>query len=579
VTYARIAKPMDYEISPKISTENRQKLNKYSDVVAQLLWNRGFGSNEQAEAFISVDYDKGIHDPFDLKDINTVTERILRAISNDEKICIYSDYDADGIPGAVVLSDFFRKINFKNFFVYIPHRNKEGFGLNKKAIEKIADQNAKLIITIDCGISDVLPINFAVEKNIDVIVTDHHDPNDHKSKAIAVINPKQKDCNYKEKNLCGAGVIFKVVQALIKKGNSNINGVSINPGWEKWLLDMVGIATLSDMVPLVGENRIFAKYGLAVMRKSPRKGFVRLLRECKVDQTKIVEDDVGFSISPRINAASRMDEPETAYRMLFTDSDVEADETVKHLHKINAERKSVVSVMVKEIKKDLGKKHDKSIVVRGSPDWSPSLLGLAANSVVEAYKKPVFLWGRGCGENLKGSCRSDGTVDLVKMMNAVAPGFIGEFGGHEMAGGFIVYDDGVYTLPEELEKAYEKAKNDFEKISKKVDAELILDDVNWNLFNDIQKLAPFGVGNEKPSFIFKNLTVEKSENFGKEKNHLKLSFKKSDGRMITAIKFFAADNEHLAKIISGQKINLVANLEKSDFGRYPELRLRIVNIQ
>ncbi len=570
---------MDYKISPTISTENRQKLNKYSDVLAQILWNRGFGSNEEAEAFISVDYDKGIHDPFDLKDIGIAIERILRAISDGEKICIYSDYDADGIPGAVILSDFFRKIGFKNFFVYIPHRNKEGFGLNKKAIEKIAEQGTKLIITIDCGISDVEPIDFATEKNIDVIVTDHHDPNDHKSKAIAVINPKQKGCNYKEKNLCGAGVIFKVVQALIKKGNSNINGVSINPGWEKWLLDMVGIATLSDMVPLVGENRIFAKYGLAVMRKSPRKGFVRLLRECKVDQTKIVEDDVGFSISPRINAASRMDEPETAYRMLFTDSDAEADETVKHLHKINAERKSTVAVMVKEIKKDLGKKHDKSIVVKGSPDWSPSLLGLAANSIVEAYKKPVFLWGRGCGENLKGSCRSDGTIDLVKMMNAVPPGFIGEFGGHEMAGGFIVYDDGVYTLSEELEKAYKKAKNNFEKVSKKVDAELILDDVNWNLFNDLQKLSPFGVGNEKPVFLFKNLTIEKAENFGKEKNHLKLSFRKSDGRLITAIKFFASENEYLSKIISGQKINLVANLEKSDFGRYPELRLRIVEVE
>jgi single-stranded-DNA-specific exonuclease len=165
------------------------------------------------------------------------------------------------------------------------------------------------------------------------------------------------------------------------------------------------------------------------------------------------------------------------------------------------------------------------------------------------------------------------------MMNAVPPGFIGEFGGHEMAGGFIVYDDGVYTLSEELEKAYKKAKNNFEKVSKKVDAELILDDVSWNLFNDLQKLSPFGVGNEKPVFLFKNLTVEKAENFGKEKNHLKLSFRKPDGRLVTAIKFFAGENEYLSKIISGQKINLVANLEKSDFGRYPELRLRIVEVE
>ncbi|HMP67369.1 MAG TPA: single-stranded-DNA-specific exonuclease RecJ [Candidatus Paceibacterota bacterium] len=617
---------MSYQIRPQINSTDRQKLNKYSDIVAHLLYYRGLTDNESAEKFINCDYDffespeSGICDPFKLKDIDVTIKRIMDAISAGEKICIYSDYDADGIPGAVILSDFFRKINFLNFFVYIPHRNKEGFGLNTSAIEKISEQGANLIITIDCGISDVEPIRFATELGIDVIVTDHHNPNGHISTAIAVINPHQPGCQYPDKNICGSGVIFKVVQALIRRGQEKIDsGTSSDEaflsrykdswpkdGWEKWLLDMVGIATLSDMVPLIGENRIFAKYGLTVMRKSPRKGFCRLLRECKVDQSKIVEDDVGFSIAPRINAASRMDEPEMAYKMLFTDDDTEADFTVKHLHKINDERKGKVSAMVKEIKKFLGENSASAslpIVVKGNPNWQPSLLGLAASSIVEATGKPVFLWGRGDGHDFKGSCRSNGMVNLVEMMNAVKSGIIGEFGGHKMAGGFVVLEKGIFDLEPELEKAYQKTLNGEPAIEIIIDSKLLISDINYSFYKDLEKLAPFGTGNEKPIFLFENISVHTVEKFGKNKEHLKLIFKKNDNSVvrhndvarhnrggngtggspkdagtISAIKFFSADDENLGKIVAGSTINLVANVESSTFGRYPELRLRILEI-
>jgi len=569
-----------YEIKKELTTTEREKLNKYSDTLAKLLFHRGILDNKTADEFINVDYEKGINDPFLLKDIDKATDRILGAIKNKETICVYSDYDADGIPGAVVLSDFFRKIGYENFFSYIPHRNLEGFGLNLGAIEKISEKGAKLIITIDCGITDIKPIDLAVEKGIDVIVTDHHDPNGHEPNTVATINQKQPGCEYPDKNLCGAGVIFKVVQALIKKGNEQ-KMFEVAEGWEKWLLDMVGIATLSDMVPLVGENRVFAKYGLTVMQKSKRKGFLKLLKKAWLKPRDIAEDDVGFTISPRINAASRMDAPEMAYKMLFTDDDVEADQTVTYLDKINNERKGKVSAMVKDIKKFLDKDSktgERKIIVHGNPNWQPSLLGLAASSIVDTYKRPVFLWGRGEGKTLKGSCRSDGSCNLVEIMNEIKPGVIFDFGGHEMAGGFEITDEGVFEIDAEMEKAFEKAKTKNIDSKIMIDQRVVIDDLTWGLFNDLNKLSPFGVENPKPVFVLEKVKIDEIELFGKTKDHQKIIFRNSEGKNINAIKFFVGGDDKYLKLESGQTIDLIFNLEKSTFGRYPELRLKVVEV-
>lgn len=589
---------MSYKIRPELNTEQREKLNEFSDVVAHLLFHRGLVDNTTAQDFLKQDYEKHSHDAGLLKGMNKTVDRILDAILNDEKICIFSDYDADGIPGAVILSDFFKQIGYKNIFVYIPHRNKEGFGLNSGAIDKISEDGAKLLITIDCGISDVEEIAQATDAGIDVIITDHHDPNGHESRAYAVVNPKQPDCEYPDKNLCGSGVIFKVVQALLAKIRADEKlqekisekvdtpiMEQIKEGWEKWLLDMVGIATLSDMVPLVGENRVFAKYGLFVMQKSRRKGFQKLLKIARLNQNQIAEDDVGFTISPRINAASRMDSPELAFKMLSTDDETEADDVVKHLDKINNERKGHVAAMVKEINKVLIEQHaehaDKKLVVYGNPNWQPSLLGLAASSIVGSHKKPVFLWGRGDGENLKGSCRSDGSLNLVELMNNVDHGTIYGFGGHMMAGGFEVTDDGVFNLHAELEKAHKKtqsSENDPDFGAVAIDRKLSIDEIDWKLFNDINKLAPFGVGNEKPVFLLEGVKIRSVDQFGKTKNHTKVLLQKNNGATLSAIKFFSDGDGKLEKMQAGGQVNLIVNLEKSTFGRYPELRLRIIDV-
>ncbi|MDD5068556.1 MAG: single-stranded-DNA-specific exonuclease RecJ [Candidatus Pacebacteria bacterium] len=570
-----------YSTRACLPKDAEKELEAFPELTRHLLFHRGIQNGEDAKTFLNPDYISHVHDPFLLSGMEKAVQRILKAIEKKEKICIYSDYDMDGIPGAIVLSDFFKRIGYKeNIRVYIPHRHDEGFGLNHDAIEDIAKEGAKLLITIDCGIADPKEVAHANSLGLDVIVTDHHLPGKILPEAFAIINPKCSP-EYPFQDLCGSGVVFKLVQALLLK-----NDFGLKEGTEKWLLDMVGMATCSDMVPLVGENRVFAQYGLKVLRKSPRVGLVKFFAKNRVNQRDLTEDDIGFTIAPRINAASRMGDPMQAFRLLSTDDEAEADELSDYLNQVNDERKGVVASMVKEMKRKISerfaKKEMPKVLVMGNPLWRPSLLGLAANTLMEAHSRPVFLWGRDGGDGegaLKGSCRSDGSVSLVGLMQATRPGVFAEFGGHHMAGGFTVISDKVHFLEEELEHAYEKAREAYEKPDALVaDKKLLLEDVNWQTYGEIEKLAPFGVGNAKPVFLFDKVAIEEVKQFGKEKNHLELIFRKADGRKVSAISFFSSLKDFEVPIEKGSSVNLVASMEKSTFRNFPELRLRIIDI-
>jgi len=414
-----------YADRPKVFEKDREQLKQYPELLQELLISRGVLSTSDAEAFLSPDYERHVHDPFLMKGMERAVLRVLYAIEHKEPIVIYSDYDCDGIPGGVLLHDFFNMIGYENVSNYIPHRHEEGYGVNEKAISALVDGGAKLIITVDCGITDVSPIAYAQGRNVDVIVTDHHLPGEVLPPAHVVLNPKQEGDTYPEPMLCGSGVAFKLVQGVLSR-----NRFSLKEGKEKWLLDMVGLATIADMVPLRGENRVFAHFGLAVLRKSPRPGLQKLCRKMKVNQRYLTEDDIGFMLAPRINAASRMDEPMAAFRLLATLDEVEADMQAAHLNKINDQRKGLVASMAREIKKRVqSRMEEREIIVTGDPRWRPALLGLVANSLVEEYNRPVFLWGREGSNLLKGSCRSDGSVDVVLLMNEVKDILIGS-GGH-----------------------------------------------------------------------------------------------------------------------------------------------------
>ncbi len=533
-----------------------------------------------------------------LKDAEKAADRIISAIKNDEKIAIYADYDADGIPGASMWADFFNRIGYKNTVIYIPHRHDEGFGLNLNAVEKLASENVKLLVTLDCGITDVVPVAKANELGIQVIITDHHEPPPELPRAFAIIDHKQVDCAYPDKNLCGTGVGFKLIQAVLKKdkeaGSRKKSGSILPDSWkeghEKWLLDLVGIATMSDMVPLVGENRVFAYYGMSVLRKSPRKGLVRLLKKLKIAQQHLTEDDIAFMITPRINAASRMGAPMDAFKLLTADNEDDAEAAAEHLDAINNERKGVVASLVKEVKKTVNERYNDaipSVIVLGNPDWRPSLLGLAANSCAEEFNRPVFLWGRDGDKVIKGSCRSEGSSNVVELMRAVPVGVMTQFGGHQHSGGFAVSNEQIHYLEQHLNEAAGQIKNQKSKIEDiteerdskdMIDMELSLDAVDYRLNDDIAKLAPFGTGNPKPRFLFKKIVPSDVRTFGKGNDHVEITFKNKRGGKIPAISFFGATSEWAKKVEMNKPIDLIASVEKSMFRGRPELRLRIEDV-
>jgi len=574
-----------YAVREPIPETIDKEFGAFAPLVRSLLYARGIENVEEAEKFLNPNYDTHLHDPFLLKDMDRVVTRILKAFEKDEKIGIFSDYDADGIPGAVALHDFFKKIGFNNFVNYIPLRNEEGFGLNDSAIESLSKDEVKLIITIDCGITDVKQVDLANKLGVEVIITDHHIPAKKLPKAFAIINPKQKGCEYPEKMLCGSGVIFKVIQALILKIEKlKIKNLAISSGWEKWLLDMIGLATMSDMVPLLGENRVLSYFGMKVIQRSPRIGLQKLFSLLKINQNTVTEDDIAFMITPRINAASRMGVPLDAFKLLSTVDTVEAGVLAEHLNNKNDERKGVVGSMIREIKKRLEDRDEgmKHVFVFGNPVWKPSLLGLVANSFSDEHNRPVFFWGRNgeSGEKgiIKGSCRAGGDTDIVKLMEKCKDIFL-DYGGHKGAGGFSILQENIHTLEDRLNEAYiELSKTARVTLGVLVDKKLELDDVNWNTYSSVEKFAPFGLDNPKPLFLFEDVRITGMKLFGKEKNHLELKFKNSQKKDVTAMVFFKTDSSFDISLKEGNVINLVVTLEKSQFRNFPELRLRIVDV-
>ena len=552
-----------------------------SELVRDLLAKRGVASEEAIQAFLSPDYALHQHSPSLLSGIERAVARVFLAMETNERIAIYADFDCDGIPGASVLHDFFEKIGYSNFEVYLPHRDREGYGFHTDAIEKLGKNGVSLIITVDVGTTAIDSVRFAKEKGIDVIVTDHHEIPGELPDAVAVLNPKLAP--YPFPNLCGAGVAFKFVQALLIEGRRRglENFTKIPEGWEKWLLDLVAIATVADMVPLIGENRVLAYWGLQVLRKSPRPGIAALCTTTRMRKASITEDDIGFMIAPRINAASRMDEPDLAFRLLTTDSSTEADLLAQQLEKLNASRKGIVAGIVKTVRQRAKARFgpDEMVVVLGDTEWKPALLGLAANSIVGDRGGVAVLWGRDVNGKLKGSARSDGSLSVVALFSAAADCF-DEYGGHEASGGFSVKPDKVHVLPEALAKAAASLITELkaeELISH--DALVALREISTPLMNDISRLAPFGMENPKPVLRIPRTRIISVRRFGKDKNHTEVTLVCAETGMIQrAFQYFKAP-EHFSRIPEADlQVDVLATLEIDKFGNSSRPVLRLIDI-
>lgn len=583
------------------------------EVMKKLLARRGLTKKEEIQDFLQPEYAKWVKDPIGIKGMEEGANRVVDAMKHGEKICIYSDYDCDGIPGGVLLSDFFDHLGYTNRIHYIPHRHKEGYGINKPSIDKLKKEGVALMVTVDNGITNNDEVKYAQDNGIDVIVTDHHLPLREEAKGkstknkmgkqilpkgFVVINSKRDDCTYHDDMLCGCAVAWKLACAVLAKLRAELENKSdkkkvknISPlftvvlknvaktkdGWEKWWLDLVAISTIADMVPLQKENRALAYFGMKVLQKSSRPGLQKLLALTKTKQDKITAQDIAFTIAPRINASSRMGDPITAYHMLRNKLSAEAINAAEELEALNQLRKDTVKGIKHEV---MGYDLDlhTHVVVIGNESWGPGVLGLIAQEVFDETGKPTFVWGMGEQENeYKGSCRAPEHVNLVELMSACDTNTFLGLGGHAAAGGFSVEKSRVENLSNALNSAYEKlamSKEVPEEVMI-IDALLTFDHVSNDLNKELEKLEPCGEGNPKPTFSFRSDGALLVKEFGKKGGHFELMYPKTDGTSVKAIYFFGEP----AKLeIAKDRHTLIAQLEESHFGWKPELRLRVIDI-
>ena len=550
-----------------------------SELVRLLLGRRGVTEPDAIEKFLTPDFGRDTHDPFLLHDMERAVSRVFAAIVQDEKIAIYADFDCDGIPGAAVLHDFFKKIGHSNFEIYIPHRDREGYGFHIKAIEELAKRGASLIITVDVGTTAIAAVKRAKALGIDVIVTDHHEIKDVLPDAIAVVNPKLGD--YPFRDPCGAAVAWKLVQALVREGKRLKYPVfeALPEGWEKWLLDLVAIATVADLVPLVGENRALTHFGLKVLRKSPRLGIQALCSRARLRQSDITEETIAFSFAPRINAASRMDEPEVAFSLLTTADEEESEHCAAHLERLNVKRRGVVGALVREAKRRIKIRFNERdrLVVLGDTEWKPALMGLAANSIMEERGGVVCMWGRDAIGRLKGSCRSDGSVSIVDLFSNAREAFE-EFGGHAKSGGFTVSRESVHTLHDVLLDTLQNMQTEeADQESGDHDAQIELSEFGFPLLEEVSRLAPFGIGNPKPVFLVSGVSVSSVRRFGREGNHIEVFVScERTGARARAFNFFRVLEDFTYAPAVGSSARILATVEHDTFRR--DLALRLVDV-
>jgi single-stranded-DNA-specific exonuclease len=510
------------------------------DELQALLLKRLNLSDEEQQAFLSPSYKLG--NLWDFEDMATAVERIYKAVKSDEQIGIYADYDCDGIPGAVVLLDLFKALKIEDrVHVYIPDRHDEGYGLSSIGIDALEAKGVTLIITVDLGITAIAEVADARSRGIDVIVTDHHAPLSQYPSALAVVHPKKG--TYINQDPCGAGVAFYLACAFLEKHRDEFG---IKEGFEKWMLDLVGFATLSDMMPLVGENRMLVTYGMMVMKKTRRDGLRILFSEQKMDPERLTETDLTFTVAPRLNAASRMATPMLAFELLSTGDRVRALILVKELEKINNERKVLVARIVKEAHKRLDARLPAqagelpAIVVLGDLLWRPAVLGLVATKLQEKYSRSFFVWGESGDGFIKGSCRMLDEHHAGYIFQALPEGVVLHSGGHQAAGGFAVAKEKIHFLEQELNDAINRVAHTVEKKEPTETLVMPIAIASVRHLQKIRALAPFGIANTQPIFTFENVKVLSTKMFGKNKEHLECEVQDMTGRA-TVFTFFVDD--------------------------------------
>ena len=518
----RILKP------DKKLAENISKTVNCSPLIAALLVNRGIVSPKEAGDFLNISIEN-IRQPFSMKDMDKAVERISKAVCNKDKILVFGDYDVDGVTSTALLTGFLRNTG-ADVSYYIPHRTKEGYGLQKSHITGIAvPAGINLIITVDCGSSSHEAVKAALEAGIDTVITDHHMVPEELPEAVAVINPKRSDCASGFYDLAGVGVAFYLIICLRKFLRDMRFWESRPEPNLKNLCDLIALGTVADMVPLTGENRIFTKTGIDLINSGSRTGISALIKESGSNKYPIDSGEIAFRLAPRINALGRIGHAKEAVDLLLTDDPGIAGKIARQMNDMNSKRQKIEKKILDDILEYMDNNPDapkRRSIVLSRESWHEGVLGIVASKMVERFHRPVILFAEKDGF-AKGSGRSIPTFNLYEGLKACSKTLTG-FGGHSMAAGLSIKTENLGLFMNEFENTVINTSHPEDYLPLiSIDNELGFDDINSKLIDELETLKPFGAGNPEPVFLARNVTVVSSEIVGE--NHRRMLLSQSFG--------------------------------------------------
>jgi len=555
---------MKWTLPKSLPAEVSESLRSYNRIEQQILFNRGYLTEVNVSEFL----DPGAFieaDPYLIKEMKEAVSRINRALEEDQEIIIYGDYDADGVTGTALLAEALREVGaFVN--VYFPDRFAEGYGLNHRAVERIAESNAKLLITVDCGVRAIEEVAHATKLGLDVIITDHHIQGNALPEAFALLNPHRTETSYPYEGLAGVGVAYKFAQAIFRE-----KGLPASK--EKALLDFVAIGTVADMVPLTGVNRALVKMGLYVLNSSPRIGIKALINVSGYREGGIDSTSIGFGLGPRLNAAGRVQSALTAYELLVAKNPQTASDIAKELEQLNNKRKQLTLDVVERAIETFKRSDIESILLVAEPDFHEGVVGLAASRICDEFYRPAIV-GKVGESHTRASARSIPGFHITEALEKCSD-LLDRFGGHEAAAGFSVRNENFQELQKRLVAIAEQELGDEELVSTlAIDSKAEFNELGEGIMKFIDLLQPCGQGNHWPIFYTEQVQVRDSRLVGADKSHLKMTLRKSS-ISFDAIAFRMGDIiERLPEFI-----DIAYRLERNSYLGYESLQLNIVDVQ
>ena len=562
---------MRWNLSPKQNLETVTHLAQalgIDPLLSSLLVQRGITTFDQAKRFFRPSLEE-LHDPFLMQDMDLAVKRIQQAIETQENILVYGDYDVDGTTSVALLSSYL-KTYYPNIATYIPDRYDEGYGVSYKGIDFAQDNDITLIIALDCGIKAIEKVAYASKKGIDFIICDHHRPGAKLPKAVAVLDPKRDDCSYPYKELCGCGVGFKLIQALGSERGQTIEDLLL-------YLDLVATAIGADIVPVTGENRVLAYYGLQVINSNPRVGYQAILKQ--VNKSTLTITDVVFIIAPRINAAGRMKHGNHAVRLLVEEDLEKAAQWASEIELFNADRKDADKQITKEALAQItqANEQENNTTVVYKEHWHKGVIGIVASRLIETYYRPTLVFTKS-GDKLAASARSVKGFDVYNALEGCAQ-YIEQFGGHKYAAGLTLQETDYPDFKAQFEKVVSQTI-DPKLLSAEIniDAQLDLAAITPKFHRILKQFAPFGPGNRQPVFMTQNL---KDTGYGKcvgaDKTHLRLTVKQVNSKAFVGIGFGLGDKKDTA--CSDTSFKAVFCIDENLWQGKVSLQLRIKDIQ